>query len=394
MAQWRESGGTVLAFDGALPAADLWVDALFGIGLNRAPEPSAASLIGSLNASGVPVLALDVPSGLDADTGHAPGAAVRAAATLEFIAAKRGLHTAMARELAGDVHCDGLGLPPDAFGDLPPAAQLLRVQDLALWFRPRPRGAHKGDCGHVLCIGGEEGMGGAIRLCAEGALRAGAGLVSVATRPSAVAALLAARPEAMSRAVEDAAQLQPLLARARVVAVGPGLGQGEWGRAMFQAALASGLPLVLDADALNLLAQAVRRLPQAVLTPHPGEAARLLDSTTAQVQQDRFQAAQALVQRFGCAVVLKGAGTVVAAPGELPVVIGAGNPGMASGGMGDVLSGVIAAQLAQSLAPFDAAVAGALLHSAAADAAAADGGERGLLASDLLVPLRRLANPA
>ncbi len=394
LADWRAQGGGVLAFDGQLPRVDVWVDALFGTGLTRPPAEAAQAMIERINASRVPVLALDVPSGLDADTGYAQGAAVRASVTLSFVAAKRGLYTGMARDFDGDVRLDRLDLPIGAFDDVPMAAQLCLPGGLARWLAPRHANAHKGEHGHVLCIGGEEGMGGAVRLCAEGALRAGAGLASVATRRSGVSALVAARPEAMTHAVENAQALLPLIARASVLAVGPGLGQGDWGRALFAAALASGKPLVLDADALNLLAEKPQAVPQALLTPHPGEAARLLDCDKRDVQADRFGAADALALRYRCVVVLKGAGTLVAAPGETTAVIGAGNPGMATGGMGDVLSGVIAALLAQQLPPFQAAVAGALLHSAAGDAAAKVGGERGLLPSDLFEPLRRLANPA
>lgn len=393
LAEWRAAGGRVEAFDGALPEVDVWVDALYGIGLSKAPTGVPRELIERINASRRPVLSLDVPSGLDADRGHAPGAAIRAQATISFIAAKPGLFTGQGCDLAGTVHQARLGLPPLDPALQPPAAWRVREAALSAWLAPRHPNAHKGEHGHVLCVGGELGMGGAVRLCAEAALRTGVGLASVATRQAGVAALVAARPEAMTHAVEDAAALRPLLERATVVAVGPGLGQGGWGRALLEATFAAGKPLVLDADALNLLANAPRELPGAVLTPHPGEAARLLGQPTADVQADRFAAAAAMARRYACTAVLKGAGTVVAGHGEVPVVIGAGNPGMATGGMGDVLSGVVAALLAQGLAPFEAAVAGALLHGAAGDAAARVDGERGLLPSDLFPHLRRLANP-
>lgn len=394
LAAWRGAGGRVEAFDGLLPDVDVWVDAIYGIGLTRAPSDAVRSLIERINASRRPVLALDVPSGLDADTGHAPGVVVAAQVTLSFIAPKQGLYTGMARDVDGEVRVDRLGLPPIDTGLDPPSAWLVRDADLSAWLAPRHANAHKGEHGHVLCVGGEVGMGGAVRLCAEAALRTGVGLASVATRTAGVAALVAARPEAMTHAVEDAQALAPLLERASVVAVGPGLGQGDWGRGLLAAAVASGKPLVLDADALNLLAAAPRPVPQAILTPHPGEAGRLLGMSTADMQADRYAAASALAARYQAVVVLKGAGTVVAAPGRAPVVIGAGNPGMATGGMGDVLSGVVAALLAQQLPAFEAAVAGALLHAAAGDAAARVDGERGLLPSDLFPHLRRLANPA
>lgn len=394
LAEFRAAGGSVGGFDGLLPDVDVWVDALYGTGLTRPPSEEAQGIIERINASRAPVLSLDVPSGLDADTGYASGIAVRASVTLSFVAGKRGLYTGMARDFDGEVCIDALALPAEAFTGFAPAAWLARPEELANWLAPRHANAHKGEHGHVLCVGGEVGMGGAVRLCAEGALRTGVGLASVATRGEGVAALVAARPEAMTHAVECAGDLQPLAERATVLAVGPGLGQGDWGRELFAVAIASGKALVLDADALNLLALAPQRVPQAILTPHPGEAARLLGIDKNQVQADRFGAAEALAKRYAAVIVLKGAGTIVAAPGEVPAVIGAGNPGMATGGMGDVLSGVIAALHAQGLPPFQAAVAGALLHSAAADAAARIGGERGLLPSDLFPHLRRMANPA
>jgi NAD(P)H-hydrate epimerase len=278
--------------------------------------------------------------------------------------------------------------------DQPGTSQVLQGSALAGFLPRRARDSHKGDNGHVLCIGGDHGAGGAIVLCAQAALRCGAGLVSVATRRQHVASLLARQPEAMGHAVEAVDDLQPLLQRAGMVAIGPGLGRGDWGRTLFDAALAAGKPLLLDADALNLLAGSPRALPaDAILTPHPGEAARLLGCEAAQVQRDRLAAAGELVARHGCVVVLKGAGTIVAAPGRRLLVVTAGNPGMAVGGMGDLLSGVVAALRAQGLDAFDAASCGALLHAVAGDAAARDG-ERGMLPSDLLPHLRACANPA
>lgn len=275
----------------------------------------------------------------------------------------------------------------------PQPNDILEPGDLARWLRPRAKDSHKGDNGHVLCVGGNAGSGGAIVLCAQAALRTGAGLVSVATRAAHVAPLLARQPEAMVHAVDSGEDYAPLLQRADVLAVGPGLGRGEWGRALLDGALRSGKPLVLDADALNLLADAPGALPAgAVLTPHPGEAARLLRTDAREVQGDRVAAVRVLAERFACVVVLKGAGTLVAAPDGRSVQVAVGNPGMATGGMGDLLTGVIAALRAQGLEGFDAAACGALLHAAAGDAAAA-GGMRGLLPGDLLPELRRLANP-
>lgn len=426
---YRQAGGAIATYRSgdAWPYADVWVDALFGIGLQRALDGVAADCVRALNRDNAsPVLSLDVPSGVDADTGHHDGA-VRATATLSFICGKPGVYTGRGRAVAGEVVIDRLGLHDEVYDDLQPAALLASPSALTRWFRPRARDAHKGRYGRVLCVGGDHGYGGALALCAEAAHRAGAGLVSAATRAEHVPVLLARRPECMARAVGDGDALRPLLEEASVVAIGPGLGRSEWSARMLDATLAAAKPAAIDADALNLLAQREprafgRALDRAVLTPHPGEAARLLGVDVCEIERDRFGAAQRLAVRYGCAVVLKGAGTVVAAPGEIPVVVDAGNPGMASGGMGDALTGILAALLAQygdtqgtaqnatqnaaqntsqevahdvahPASSYAIAVCSALLHSAAADAAARDGGERGLLASDLFPHVRRLANP-
>lgn len=387
---WLHTGGVTHRWqqDASLPSADVYVDALYGTGLNRAPEPSAATLIERINASGVPVLALDVPSGLNADTGHCPGAAIRAELTLSFIAAKRGMYTGQAATRVGTLQIDTLGLPDILWQGMPTDAALLDATQLP----PRSRDAHKGDCGHVLAVGGDHGTAGAVRLCGEAALRGGAGLVSVATRTENLFALNSARPELMAHGIHGPQELQPLLERVDVLAVGPGLGQGAWGHALWLTTLDSGKPLVLDADGLNLLAREPHRFTApAVLTPHPGEAARLLGKTIADIQFDRYAAARALAQRYGAVVVLKGAGSLIANPdGRIDVCIW-GNPGMASGGMGDLLTGVIAALLAQGCSAWDAARIGVGLHARAGDMAARHG-ERGLLASDLLDPLRVLGN--
>ncbi len=391
LADWHIDGGWVAVWRPGepLPAADLLVDALLGIGLSRAPEGALAALIEAANAHPAPRFALDVPSGVEADTGAVPGAAIRASRTLAFIVQKRGLSTGAALDHAGTLELAGLELPHDLLQAQPACADWLG------WpaepsLPPRARDAHKGLYGHVLVLGGERGMGGAARLCAEAALRCGAGLVSVGTRGMHVPALLAARPECMVAELESGEDLPPLLERATVVAIGPGLGQGDWGRALWHAVARLDRPRVVDADALNLIAAGVTPQGELVLTPHPGEAARLLGCASADVQRDRFAAAGELARRHAAVAVLKGAGSVVAAPDGRCVAIAGGNPGMASGGMGDVLAGVIAGLWAQGLSAFDAAVAGAALHAAAGDAAAADGGERGLLAGDLFAPLRRL----
>jgi len=389
LADWLAARGKVAAGDTSWPQADVYVDALFGIGLSRALEGQPAAWVERLNESAQPVLSIDVPSGLDADTGAAPGPAVHAAATITFIGRKRGLYTGAARDCCGEIVFDALGvIEIDGEAD----AQLLDAGDLRIALAPRPRNAHKGRFGHVLAIGGDAGMGGAIRLTSEAALRVGAGLVSVATRAEHITAINAARPELMAHAVNGIQELQALCERANVLAIGPGLGQRAWGHALWHTAVASGKPLVLDADALNLLAREPLSLPaQCVLTPHPGEAARLLGCDTAAIERDRYAAVRELAQKHQAVALLKGAGTLIAnAQGDVAVCPW-GNPGMASGGMGDVLTGVIAGLLAQGHTAWEAARLGVALHAQAGDVAAANG-EAGMIASDLFEPLRRLRN--
>lgn len=388
--EYVEAGGVVSHSLDALGHADLVIDALFGIGLSRAPEQGIAEWIRAVNGSGVAVFSLDAPSGVDADTGNAAGDAIRATRCLQFIAGHAGLRTGAAPDYTGELALADLDLPATSWTGVEPVARLLSPASLADFLAPRARASHKGDHGHVLCVGGAPGMGGAIALCAEAALRSGAGLVTVATDPGHVPALLARRPECMGVALTGAADMDAALQRADVVAIGPGLGRVAWGRSLFEHALDGDKPVVVDADALFHLAQSPRALRDAVITPHPGEAARLLAQHAP--APDRFATARALVERFQCAVVLKGAGSIVAAPGQVPYVIDAGNPGMAVGGMGDVLTGVVAALRAQGMHAFNAAACGALLHAVAGDVAAR-GGERGLVASDLFDALRTLANP-
>lgn len=284
-------------------------------------------------------------------------------------------------------------------------ARLITYDTLKLQLQPRARVSHKGDFGHVLVLGGDHGMGGAPLMAAEAAARSGAGLVSVATRPAHIAALLQRRPELMACGIDQTADLNPLLSKATAIVAGPGLGQSEWSRQCLTSVLrhagAHNVPLVLDADALNWLCREPDLMMKGsqgkwILTPHAGEAARLLCQTRAEVEEDRESAARALQKRYGGVAVLKGAGTLVChTDGKRQNLArcGHGNPGMASGGMGDVLSGVLGALLAQQFTLADSARIGVCIHSKAADLAAAADGQRGLLATDLLPHIRRLLNP-
>lgn len=376
---------------GALPAADTVVDGLLGTGLERDVAGRFAEAVERINAQSAPVLALDLPSGLAADTGAVLGCAVRATSTVTFIGIKRGLLTGSGPDHAGALVYDDLGVPATVFDGLPPAARRVPRPGWRAQLPARTPGQHKGASGHILVVGGELGTGGAVKLAAEGALRTGAGLVSAATRRDHVAGLVGSRPEIMARGVADAGELAPMLARATVIAAGPGLGQEDWGRDLLRACLAGERPLVVDADGLNLLAAEPCRREDWVLTPHPGEAGRLLGCPPATVQADRFAAAEALQQRYGGIVVLKGAGTLIQ-DGDSAVLCSAGGPALAVGGSGDVLSGVIAGLLAQGMALHDAACHGVCLHAVAGELVGSEGA-RGVLPSDLFRPLQRLANP-
>ncbi|MGH8373088.1 MAG: NAD(P)H-hydrate dehydratase [Gammaproteobacteria bacterium] len=387
---YLSSGGDERPFIGEpLDHPDVLVDALLGTGLDRVLAGLMLEAVECMNHEDCPVLSLDIPSGLHADTGAIMGAAVNADATVTFIALKSGLLTGAGPQCCGELLFDSLGTQTGWYTDLPPRARRIQADEARL--PRRARDAHKGAFGHVLVIGGDHGMGGAIRLTAEAALRSGAGLVSVATRAAHVTAMLAGLPEAMTHAVEADAEIDVLLKRATMVAIGPGLGRGIWGQELFEKALATKLPLVVDADALNLLAQAPKRRDNWVLTPHPGEAGRLLGKSTAEVQSDRFLILEQLVSRYGGSIVLKGAGSLIGAAGEEIAICDRGNPGMAAPGMGDVLTGIIAALLAQGLPPPRAARAGVYLHALAGDRAALRG-ERGMLARDLVGELRGLVN--
>ena len=371
---------------------DVIVDAMLGTGLERGVEGEWRAAIEAVNQAGVPVLAVDLPSGLHADSGRVMGAAVTAQSTMTFMGLKAGLFTGAGRERGGEIFFNDLGVPPDIYGNVPPAAKRLTEKSLLGLLRARPRDMHKGDAGRVLVIGGDRGMSGAARLAGEAAYRAGAGLVLVATHPDHAAQIGAARPELLVYGIATAKELRPLLARADVVAIGPGLGQERWGHWLMGAALESSLPMVVDADALNILAADPQAHKDWIITPHPGEAARLLGMTTGDIQNDRFAAARELVASFGGVCVLKGSGTLVASLYDgMVTVCDRGNPGMASGGMGDVLTGTIAGLRAQGLSTLDAARLGVWVHAAAGDDAA-QAGEVGTLASDLFPFLRARLN--
>lgn len=374
--------------------ADVVVDAVLGAGAKGPPRDTVANIIAIINQCGADIFSLDIPSGVVVDADETPSVAVNASATMAFIAWKTAHWTGPGRVFCGERVLANLGVSKASYASCDHRAQLLSLHNVAR-LPERPLAAHKGHFGHVVVVGGDHGMGGAVVLAASAALRSGAGLVSVATRPLHVPGVLASAPEMMVHGLDIAAHVTPLLSDKHTLVIGPGLGQGAWGQALLQRVLQAGGRAVIDADALNLVAgwgvERLRALAGCIISPHPGEAARLLGCSVAEVEADRLGAARRLHQRSGAVVVLKGLGTVV----DDGVVVGVcryGNPGMAAGGMGDVLSGIIGALLAQGMSATDAARLAVVVHSAAADKVVKMAGERGLAASDLLPVVRELLN--
>jgi NAD(P)H-hydrate epimerase len=388
------------------------IDAMLGTGLQgKTLRDNIVAAVVDINAvkisQGWPVLAIDIPTGVSGDTGGVDSIAVMADATMSFIGQKQGLFTGAGRAHSGARYFSDLGVDQEWLHLVNSTTQLLSLTDTLTLLPQRANDAHKGHCGHLLVIGGDSGIGygygGAPIMAAQMALRSGAGLVSVAIQPVFVSAALARQPELMVAGVDNGQALLPLLDRASGIVIGMGLGQSAWSEQLLYHVLDNTrMPLVLDADALRLLSQArfanlsktERKQRQWVLTPHPGEAAALLDCSIDDIQADRFAAAQAIQQKYGGAVILKGAGTIVVTSIGEQYLCDAGNAGMASGGMGDVLSGLVGALLVQGMNCDDAAILAAILHSSAADKAVITTGVRGLLATDLIAEVQKLLREA
>jgi ADP-dependent NAD(P)H-hydrate dehydratase / NAD(P)H-hydrate epimerase len=389
------SGVRVMPYaPGLFSQADVVVDALLGTGLKSNVREPFAAAIAAINASGRPIFALDLPSGLNADNGDVMGAAVRADSTISFVALKTGLFLGDGPDHAGRLLFDDLEVSPPATDAFRPLLERMGEADITAALPQRRRQSNKGDFGRVLIVGGGYGMPGAVRLCGESCLRVGAGLVTVATVRDNLAAIASGRPELILHAVEEAADLDAVLGPANVVAIGPGLGRTPWASGLLNRILACGKPLVIDADALNEIAACKLAVPPgSILTPHPGEAARLLNEATAHVQSDRPAALRRLCAKHpGAIVVLKGAGTLIGVS-DRPVfaLCERGNPGMAAAGMGDVLTGAIAGILAQCHDPWLAARAGVMAHALAGDDLARER-QRGILALDLAEAINRWVN--
>ena len=395
LSAWRDSGGTTLESIPPNRHWDLVVDGLFGIGLQRDLEGKYASLVEAINQLDASVLALDVPSGLDSDTGRVRGCAVRADHTATFIGLKPGLLTLEGPDYSGEIHLCTLDLDTA----MAPAARgaVIGSEIIQSVLPARRANSHKGDYGSVGIIGGAPGMAGAAVLAGRAALQLGAGRVYLGLLAGEGPGYDLVQPELMLRPAHEILQLDHL----NCLAIGPGLGQSLDAHHLLSATLQRATPLVLDADALNLIAadpalqQLIKqRSAPALLTPHPAEAARLLARGTANVQADRIAATCEIAARFRAAVVLKGAGSVCAMPDGKWFINTTGNPGMASAGMGDVLTGFLAALLAQGAAVHDALLAGVHLHGAAGDAVAAENGQTGITASECIAAARRLFNRA
>lgn len=372
---------------------DLIVDALMGTGLKGSLSEAMCLAVKEINDFQGPVLSLDIPSGLEADTGVVMGAAVRAQTTITFVGRKLGLMTQDGPDHSGRVLCNDLGLQA-CLASISPAATILGPPALVSCLPKRPKNCHKNDFGHVLVIGGGLGMPGATCLVSMAALRVGAGLVSIATKPEYAHASLANLPEAMIHGIAKAEDLSPLLEKADVCVLGPGLGEDPWAVSLWQRVMQAQLPMVVDAQALRILAKTSIQGKDWILTPHPGEAASLLACTTQDINAHRYQSLGLLQAKYGGQVVLKGVGSLIRTDEGHTYLCKAGNAGMATAGMGDVLSGVIAGLRAQGLSMGDAAGLGVFLHAVAGDCAAEEKGERGLIAGDLMPYLRLMVNHA
>lgn len=386
---FTDIGGQVGPFDlPQLMQAPVIIDALLGTGFCGELKPPFEEVIDSVNASDAWVLSLDLPSGLNADTGSCSPHAVKASVTVVFGALKQGLFTGRARQFTGEITFADIGLTPYL---TKPSAMRVDQDYLLSVFKPRARDSHKGTSGKVVVVGGDYGMPGAVRLAAEACLRAGAGLVAVVSRPEHQLIVVGSRPELMFLGCELVdMEVYHRLGWASALVIGPGLGKHDWGYNLLKAVSLSDKPCVVDADALNLLGKEPHRQLNWVLTPHSGEAARLLGISVAEVEEDRYRAVKALQAKYGGVVLLKGAGTLIY-DGTNCVVAPVGNPGLASGGCGDVLSGIIGALMAQGIDSMKATIAAVVVHGVAAELAA-PAGERGMLASDLMPYIRELVN--
>lgn len=377
---WLAQGGEVLTWEGECPECDVIVDGLLGIGLNKDLDQHWQSLIAQINSTQAVRVCIDIPSGLNADTGVAMPCAIRADLTVSFIGRKIGCWLADGPDYCGELVFDDLGISTSALNAEAAICSIIHSNNIQLPIK-RSRNSHKNQFGHILIVGGDRGMPGAVRLSAMAALRAGAGMVSVCVHPDNYTAIAAADPELMIGTWDE---LERLLARATVVVIGPGLGQSTTAQNLLGVLSACKIPMVIDADALHADVLDNMQSERIVITPHPGEAARLLHCTVAQIQQDRVKALQQITQQWNAACVLKGSGSLVGLRHGSLSLCQNGHAGMATAGSGDVLSGLVAAYLGQGLTPLEAATGAVYVHARAAEHYARATHANSLIASDLL----------
>ena len=372
---------------------DIVVDALLGIGVTSNVYGEKADIIDLVNHSGCDVLSIDVPSGLIADTGAATGYVVQATHTCTFVGMKAGLLTANGPDVSGDISFHDLDIPASIYESSPAIGHIITPFMVSRLLPTRQASAHKGTHGHAVLVGGNHGMAGALRLASEAAARSGAGLISAITVSDHMGLIDAKQPEIMTHCSDDphAAHINRTLNAATSIGVGPGLGVNLWAKSLWQCICKLPVAKVIDADALNLLSTEQVSFSSSVITPHPGEAARLLGCSIAEVNADRISTAFQLSRKYSTVCILKGCGTVVC-DGKNIWVNTTGNPGMASGGMGDCLTGIITALMAQGLTPLNAALVGVWLHGAAADIESRENGTIGMLASDVIARIRYVVN--
>jgi NAD(P)H-hydrate epimerase len=390
--QWQEVGGAFNLYQGEPLQGDLIVDAILGTGCKTPLPLPIQKAIEAINQSQIPVLAIDLPSGLNADTGYFEQV-VTASVTITFIGNKLGLVSGPALDKVGELKFDHLGVSTSLYPQVVPSATRLEYQDIIQQLPKRQPSSHKGNYGHVCVIGsGQVGYSGATCLSGEAALRTGAGLVSAVVAPESLPLLSRAPSELMCYGFSSPKELNELMQKVTVVVLGPGLGQSKWSEKFFLATMAADKPLVVDADGLNWLARHRQKRANWILTPHPGEAARLLQLSTVAVQNNRIEAALKLQQRYGGVIVLKGAGTIIVDENQKIYINSGSCAALATGGTGDVLAGMIGALLAQGLSLSLAAKIAVSVHLNAAQMEQTLG-ERGMIASDLFLHIRSLLNP-
>lgn len=374
------------------PDVDLIIDAILGSGLSRKIKGSFSEAIDKINKHDAKVVSLDIPTGINSDTGAIIGNAIRADMTIIFVALTGSCYMGRGQNYYGEKKFDDLDIPRDCYNEVKPQIECISNEVITNALPIRQRDAHKGDFGHLLIVGGSPGMLGAVLLAGEAALRCGAGRVTIATHPSHCDSIPLTRPELMSCPIRTANDIDEILSDITTIVIGPGLGKSDWANEIFSKVITSSQPIVVDADGLNILAKKPNQRDDWILTPHPGEAARLLEDSTTNVQLDRLSSLKRLQKMYKGNIVLKGMGTLIASRDSIPLICTEGNPGMASPGMGDILAGIIGGLLAQGLSSSESAAIGVAIHAKSGDVAALIG-ERGTIATDLMDQIKFWANP-